>query len=657
MNEVREAQSNPDTGIGPGVIIDRRYRVDRLIGVGGFSVVYAATHLSLSVRVAIKALRLEPTWSQELRAEMLAQFTDEARLATRLRHDHIVRTLDQGIHYGPQGNPTPYLVLEWCGDENLKQRSSRFRHARLPLEQAYPIVEAIAEAMASAHEMGVAHRDLKPSNIMLATGPNGQLAPRIIDFGIGKFFEVGERVPSGNTVSRSRGSFTPAYASPEQLAGLRTGPWTDVHAIGLIFVELVTGKKPFGEEGPSLGAVDPKRPTPAAFGVDVGAFEPVLQKALALRPSDRYRDAGELLQALRDAAGGASVVRMKASEVQLVLDARVESTELTSLTDGPISKTIRTRPASPSERPGGRRVFIIAAVAAAVLVGGGLALKAWSPPGGPAAVTPPASTQTPLPASSVSSNRLADVTLEQLEQRVLAAGCEVLDRSVQAYPAPMMMIQYRKGGDTGTVYVNQLAAPIGTPPDAIELFALLAVNGWIDFDHDLDLELAYGVSGNHVLSVTGTTKRIRDLVTSVAKGLELKIVGSSFGSPNPAAIREDAKPLWVAKSLDDLSFAELGSRLHTSGFKLGAVTLDNPRWTLAIKAKEGSGELIVARGEPEAAKVVESLRREKKHFVSARGDKVLVVAHGDEPIRAKAFLDTVLEGLPVSGTKDTGAKR
>ena len=657
MNEVREVESSPDTGIGPGVIIDRRYRVDREIGVGGFAVVYAGTHLSLGVRVAIKTLRLEPTWPQELRAEVLAQFTDEARLATRLRHENIVRTLDQGIHYGPQGDPTPYLVLEWCGEENLKQRSSRLHHARLPLEQAYFIVVTIAEAMACAHEMGVAHRDLKPSNIMLATDKNGRLVPRIIDFGIGKFFEVGERAPSGNTVSRSRGSFTPAYASPEQLAGLRTGAWTDVHAIGLIFVELVTGKKPFGEEGASLGVVDPQRPTPAVFGVDVGAFEPVLQKALALRPGDRHRDASELLRALRDARSEPSANRTDASEVQLVLDtaskaasnARIGPAENTSLTDGPISKTIRTRSAPSSDRPGGR-VILMAGVAAAVLLGGGFALKAWSPADRPSGSPSAASTplQAPPPPLALSSKLLADVTLEQLEQRVLGAGCEVLDRSMQTSPAPMMMIQYRKGKDGGTVYLNEVKAPVGVPPASFELYALLAVKVWIDFDRDQDLALAYGVSDNFVLSVTGTTGHIRDLLKSVAEGLELKIVGSSFGSPNPASIREDAKPLWPARSLDDLTFAELGSRLHTSGFKLGATKLDNARWTLSVEAKGGSGELIVVRGEREETKVLEALRRDKKRFVRLRGAEVLIVAHGDKPVGTKVFLDTVLKGLVVA---------
>src|SRR5262249_43443060 len=146
------------------------------------------------------------------------------------------------------------------------------------------------------------HRDLKPSNVMLARRADGKLVPRIIDFGIAKVFEPGEGTTSGNTLTGTQRRFTPAYAAPEQLAGVRTGPWTDVHAIALLFCEIVTGKMPYGAGKNVLGAIDPERPTPKRLGVDVGAFEEVLARAMALRPTDRHRDAGELLKALRRAA-------------------------------------------------------------------------------------------------------------------------------------------------------------------------------------------------------------------------------------------------------------------------------------------------------------------------------------------------------------------
>jgi serine/threonine-protein kinase len=160
--------------------------------------------------------------------------------------------------------------------------------------------------MAHAHEASVVHRDIKPANVMLARGAGGELVPRVIDFGVAKVFEGGD--PSLQTATRSSGKYTPAYAAPEQLAGVRSGPYTDVHAIGLLFYELATGRQPF-DGGSALGNVDPERPTPARAGVDVGAFEPVIAKAVALRPADRYPDARALARALEAAARATDFAR------------------------------------------------------------------------------------------------------------------------------------------------------------------------------------------------------------------------------------------------------------------------------------------------------------------------------------------------------------
>ncbi len=288
-------------GISSGTLLDKRYRVDQPIGVGGFATVYSGFHLTLSAPVAIKVLHLAVLADAELRADVLDSFIEEARLVTRLRHDHVVRTLDQGLFHDESGHPTPYLVLEWCGDESLRQHLEARRGKPLPLEDAYAIVADIADGMAHAHKQGVVHRDLKPGNVMLARNHDGTMVPRIIDFGIAKVFE-GEDGQAGNqTMTKSAGKFTPAYAAPEQLAGLRTGPWTDVHAIGLIFYELVTGRAPF-DDGPSLRGIDPERPSPARLGIDVGAFEAVIARAVALRPTERHADAGELRDALQAAA-------------------------------------------------------------------------------------------------------------------------------------------------------------------------------------------------------------------------------------------------------------------------------------------------------------------------------------------------------------------
>ena len=96
-------------------------------------------------------------------------------------------------------------------------------------------------------------------------------------------------------------AFSPDYAAPEQVSGMRTGPWTDVHALALLLCEMLTATVPFdGNDVMEMcsSVLSPRRPTPGQRGVDVGPWEAVLTRALALKPSDRYNNAGELLTAL-----------------------------------------------------------------------------------------------------------------------------------------------------------------------------------------------------------------------------------------------------------------------------------------------------------------------------------------------------------------------
>jgi len=166
------------------------------------------------------------------------------------------------------------------------------------------------EGIARAHALGVVHRDLKPSNLMRVEGPIGL---RVLDFGIARQMEPGEtEAPSGETASRSMRAFSPTYAAPEQLGGTRTGPWTDVHALALILTEVLTDRPPYDastddENGLdlSLAVLATERPTARRRGVDVGAWEPVLARAAALRPGDRYPDARSFLEALETALPGA----------------------------------------------------------------------------------------------------------------------------------------------------------------------------------------------------------------------------------------------------------------------------------------------------------------------------------------------------------------
>ena len=278
-----------------GSIADGRYRVDRKAGEGGFGTVYAATHLALGAPVALKVLRPRPDITEGRRAELVARFMDEARMLPRLRHPNIVAALDLGVLHITPAEPTPYLVMEWCVGSTL--RAALVRSGPLPLPQAWRLLEPVLDAMAFAHGLGVVHRDLKPANVMLDTMA-GRTVPRIIDFGLAKVVEDAVFETGLDSVL----ACTPAYAAPEQLCGGRTGAHTDVHALALIFTEMICGRSAFGVGRGARADLRRLRPSPASLGIDAGAFEPVLVRALALQPDHRHADADELGEALRQAA-------------------------------------------------------------------------------------------------------------------------------------------------------------------------------------------------------------------------------------------------------------------------------------------------------------------------------------------------------------------
>lgn len=304
-----------------GTLVERKYRVDRVVARGGFGVVYAGHHLGLDVPVAIKVLKPASETSDDAFIDLLAQFLDEARTLARLRHPNIVAVLDAGVaHLDDMPAGVPWMVLEWLEGETLRDDLTRRRGrgGRTPVE-CMDLVRPILEAMADAHHAGIAHRDLKPSNVMLAPSRRGVVA-RVLDFGIAKLMQPdgSEAASSGDTATESRvSSFTAASAAPEQLSGARTGPWTDVFALGLLLTELLTDAPPLPTDDPNehyRAVFAPERPTPRRLGVDAGAWERVLSRALAVRPSDRQANARELLEELERELGGATARRIVAPE-------------------------------------------------------------------------------------------------------------------------------------------------------------------------------------------------------------------------------------------------------------------------------------------------------------------------------------------------------
>ncbi len=298
-----------------GQVLDGQFRVDAAVGEGGFSVVYRGHHLGLDEPVAIKCLKLQGQLGSALVENFVRRFRDESRIHYKLSQEslHVARTIAAGTAMSPitQGL-VPYMVLEWLDgftlSEQLRARRERGETGR-PLAEIVRLMDPVAEAMASAHAMGVVHRDLNPSNIFMAAQPSGAFRPKVMDFGVAKVISDHALAlgPRAATMGQIR-MFTPAYGAPEQLDYTlgEVGPAADVYAFALLLVELMRDRPTV--TGEHLGDFleqatnEALRPTPRALGVAVGdRVEAVFTDALSTRPARRPADMGTFWGALKHA--------------------------------------------------------------------------------------------------------------------------------------------------------------------------------------------------------------------------------------------------------------------------------------------------------------------------------------------------------------------
>ena len=206
----------------PGQILADRYRIVALAGKGGMGEVYRAEDLKLGPVVAIKFL--PPSVSKD--PSMLARFHSEVRIARQVSHPNVCRVFDIGDIDG-----TSFLTMEYVDGEDLASVVRRV--GRLSSDKAIEITRQMCAGLAAAHDKGVVHRDLKPANVMLDSA--GKI--HITDFGLAGLAATiqGAEIRAG----------TPAYMSPEQLAGTEVTPRSDIYSLGLILYELLTGKRAF----------------------------------------------------------------------------------------------------------------------------------------------------------------------------------------------------------------------------------------------------------------------------------------------------------------------------------------------------------------------------------------------------------------------------
>ena len=288
------------------------YRLEQLVGQGGFGSVYRAIHEATGRNVAIKITRaLNRTQQKKHRLE--------AEVASRLDHPNLVRLFDSG-HVGAMS----YSIFEWV-DSTLAERISQ---AVIPIDQITTWMIRITEAIQYLHELKIIHRDLKPSNVLVTQYDE----PKVTDFGIAK--QLGDE-SSVQTQSRVVG--TPTYMAPEQagMPGVNIGVGTDIYGLGGVLYALLIGHGPFVGQEPQavLREVLQAQPiSPSLVRKDIPRdLEVICLKCLQKLPSDRYLATSELLSDLRRFRDGEPILARPLSWQTLAIRYMLRQPLVTSL--------------------------------------------------------------------------------------------------------------------------------------------------------------------------------------------------------------------------------------------------------------------------------------------------------------------------------------
>jgi eukaryotic-like serine/threonine-protein kinase len=280
----------------PGEVVGGRYRVERVLGEGGMGLVFAAVHVDLGHRVAIKLML--PGRQRETEAR--ERFLREARVVVRLRSEHVARVLDFGAETrGPGAAPAPYVVMEYLEGLDLDRLLSEQGPPSIPDAVGY-ILHA-CEAIAEAHSLGIVHRDLKPANLFLTRRVDGTPCVKVLDFGISKLTSMA-RVDG--SLTQSNAAFgTPLYMSPEQMRSAKNvDARADIWSLGVILYQLLTGHLPFDGESITelcLRIVETDPLPPRSFRPEIpDEVEQILFQCLQKKPVDRWPSIAALAAAL-----------------------------------------------------------------------------------------------------------------------------------------------------------------------------------------------------------------------------------------------------------------------------------------------------------------------------------------------------------------------